>query len=310
MEAFTSFLQRLGIISSQNNNLGADPRPALSDDPSTSLLYSNPHLHTPFDRRLHLCHSAFSEAVRASLPVVLYRSFNGELPSSSSPSSSSSRSSSWTTMSSKQVKMQDLDAAAASLHRPLPALSATPSSAMTPSLPSPYNSLSLQPSAISASMSQALNSAQKRNHEQMESPTILSQMELQMSSSSAPPPPQQMEALNNCKEASHNHCTECAICLCEFQGEQEVRELPECRHIFHKDCIDDWILHSHNTCPLCRSSLLTPAVALHEVLQEQLELSLQISNGSSSVQELEEWPYSHDDQALHHHHQHQAFFFI
>lgn len=48
---------------------------------------------------------------------------------------------------------------------------------------------------------------------------------------------------------------DCAVCLCEFEGEDKLRLLPKCSHAFHMDCIDTWLL-SHSTCPLCRASLL------------------------------------------------------
>lgn len=48
---------------------------------------------------------------------------------------------------------------------------------------------------------------------------------------------------------------DCAVCLCEFEGEDNLRLLPKCSHAFHMDCIDTWLL-SHSTCPLCRASLL------------------------------------------------------
>ncbi|KAF8769403.1 hypothetical protein HU200_006431 [Digitaria exilis] len=48
---------------------------------------------------------------------------------------------------------------------------------------------------------------------------------------------------------------DCAVCLCEFAGDDRLRLLPKCSHAFHVDCIDTWLL-SHSTCPLCRRSLL------------------------------------------------------
>ncbi|XP_073018354.1 RING-H2 finger protein ATL13-like [Primulina eburnea] len=48
---------------------------------------------------------------------------------------------------------------------------------------------------------------------------------------------------------------DCAVCLCEFEGEDKLRLLPKCSHAFHMDCIDTWLL-SHSTCPLCRATLL------------------------------------------------------
>ncbi|XP_019087891.1 PREDICTED: probable E3 ubiquitin-protein ligase RHA4A [Camelina sativa] len=46
----------------------------------------------------------------------------------------------------------------------------------------------------------------------------------------------------------------CCVCLGEFELKEELVEMPSCKHIFHMDCIHLW-LYSHNTCPLCRSSV-------------------------------------------------------
>ncbi|KAH8949923.1 hypothetical protein BDL97_10G057200 [Sphagnum fallax] len=48
---------------------------------------------------------------------------------------------------------------------------------------------------------------------------------------------------------------DCAVCLSEFGEEDRLRLLPKCKHCFHLDCIDTWLL-SNSTCPLCRQSLL------------------------------------------------------
>ena len=47
---------------------------------------------------------------------------------------------------------------------------------------------------------------------------------------------------------------ECAVCLEEFEENESGRTLPKCGHNFHLDCVDMW-LHSHSTCPLCRTSV-------------------------------------------------------
>lgn len=45
--------------------------------------------------------------------------------------------------------------------------------------------------------------------------------------------------------------SECAICLTEFTKDELLRELPNCRHVFHMECVDMWF-GSHSSCPLCR----------------------------------------------------------
>ncbi|GLJ55465.1 hypothetical protein SUGI_1190920 [Cryptomeria japonica] len=53
---------------------------------------------------------------------------------------------------------------------------------------------------------------------------------------------------------------ECAVCLSSFEEDDEIRELCNCCHIFHKNCLDKWLDHDQNTCPLCRSSLVPQTV--------------------------------------------------
>lgn len=45
----------------------------------------------------------------------------------------------------------------------------------------------------------------------------------------------------------------CSICLGEYQPKETLRTIPQCKHYFHADCIDEW-LKMNTTCPLCRNS--------------------------------------------------------
>nr|GEV03483.1 RING-H2 finger protein ATL46-like [Tanacetum cinerariifolium] len=58
------------------------------------------------------------------------------------------------------------------------------------------------------------------------------------------------------KESLH-----CAVCLCEFIEEDNLRLLPVCSHAFHTYCIDTWLL-SNSTCPLCRGNLFTHGLSV------------------------------------------------
>ncbi|XP_050203552.1 uncharacterized protein LOC126653657 [Mercurialis annua] len=60
----------------------------------------------------------------------------------------------------------------------------------------------------------------------------------------------------------------CAICLNCIEKKQEIRLLGNCRHLYHKDCIDKWIDCGHGSCPLCRLKLL-PADEVDSVRDEQ-----------------------------------------
>ncbi|CAI4230579.1 unnamed protein product [Auanema sp. JU1783] len=48
--------------------------------------------------------------------------------------------------------------------------------------------------------------------------------------------------------------TDCAVCIDPYQTADVVRTLP-CRHVYHKSCIDPWLLE-HRTCPMCKADIL------------------------------------------------------
>ncbi|CAH1443495.1 unnamed protein product [Lactuca virosa] len=45
---------------------------------------------------------------------------------------------------------------------------------------------------------------------------------------------------------------ECVVCLEGFKGGDKCRLLPNCRHTFHANCIDSWLIKT-GACPLCRT---------------------------------------------------------
>ncbi|XP_054808133.1 brassinosteroid-responsive RING protein 1-like [Prosopis cineraria] len=52
-------------------------------------------------------------------------------------------------------------------------------------------------------------------------------------------------------EAAPESC--CAVCLYEFDGDDEIRQLTNCTHVFHRGCLDRWMGYDRRTCPLCRA---------------------------------------------------------
>ncbi|KAK4431255.1 E3 ubiquitin-protein ligase ATL41 [Sesamum alatum] len=48
----------------------------------------------------------------------------------------------------------------------------------------------------------------------------------------------------------------CAVCLSSIEGWHKVRELGNCVHAFHVDCLDAWADQGRETCPVCRAKLL------------------------------------------------------
>lgn len=57
----------------------------------------------------------------------------------------------------------------------------------------------------------------------------------------------------------------CAVCLSEFEEDEELRTLPECMHSFHIQCIDMW-LYSHSNCPMCRTIVVPSPSMLSQLL--------------------------------------------
>ncbi|KAM3722827.1 RING finger protein [Dirofilaria immitis] len=47
---------------------------------------------------------------------------------------------------------------------------------------------------------------------------------------------------------------DCPVCIDPYRAGDIIRLLP-CRHIFHKTCVDPWLLE-HRTCPMCKSDIL------------------------------------------------------
>ncbi|ORY52255.1 hypothetical protein LY90DRAFT_670523 [Neocallimastix californiae] len=46
----------------------------------------------------------------------------------------------------------------------------------------------------------------------------------------------------------------CGICREEYKQNEKIRVLL-CSHIFHKECIDKWLLFYNNTCPYCKADI-------------------------------------------------------
>jgi hypothetical protein len=44
----------------------------------------------------------------------------------------------------------------------------------------------------------------------------------------------------------------CLVCLCDFEAKDVARKLVKCNHLFHRECIDQWLTTGRNSCPLCR----------------------------------------------------------
>ena len=67
----------------------------------------------------------------------------------------------------------------------------------------------------------------------------------------------------------------CAVCLHEFENEDEIRRLTNCQHIFHRSCLDRWMMgYNQMTCPLCRTPFISDElqVAFNQRVWSESEL--------------------------------------
>jgi len=51
-----------------------------------------------------------------------------------------------------------------------------------------------------------------------------------------------------------DHLESCPICFEDFRGGDQVTSLPKCGHIFHPNCINNWLVKSP-LCPMCRGNV-------------------------------------------------------
>lgn len=84
--------------------------------------------------------------------------------------------------------------------------------------------------------------------------------------------PAQILALPCEEVVSENAGSECAICLLAVETGDKARSLKACGHVFHKSCIDLWLLRS-SLCPLCKTCTKSPA-PLKSSEQEEEQTSL------------------------------------
>ncbi|XVE77584.1 hypothetical protein DITRI_Ditri13aG0075300 [Diplodiscus trichospermus] len=87
--------------------------------------------------------------------------------------------------------------------------------------------------------------------------------------------------------AGHFPPPECAVCLSEFENDEQARILPMCSHTFHVDCIDMWF-YSHSNCPLCRATILEVIPVNPPTLLEQTVVAMAVAAGSELTREVTE----------------------
>ncbi|XP_005227892.1 E3 ubiquitin-protein ligase RNF128 isoform X2 [Bos mutus] len=72
----------------------------------------------------------------------------------------------------------------------------------------------------------------------------------------------------------------CAVCIELYKPNDLVRILT-CNHVFHKTCVDPWLLE-HRTCPMCKCDILKALGIEVDVEDGSVSLQVPVSNETSS----------------------------
>ncbi|NWS47507.1 RN128 ligase, partial [Probosciger aterrimus] len=72
----------------------------------------------------------------------------------------------------------------------------------------------------------------------------------------------------------------CVVCI-ELYKPNEVVRILTCNHLFHKNCIDPWLLE-HRTCPMCKCDILK-VLGVEEAVEEVESVQVTVSSESSNV---------------------------
>lgn len=64
----------------------------------------------------------------------------------------------------------------------------------------------------------------------------------------------------------------CPVCLECIKGKDEIRELCNCSHVFHRHCLDTWVDEGKVACPSCRFMMFTNKMGLdYMVYRESID---------------------------------------
>ncbi|XP_012508246.1 PREDICTED: E3 ubiquitin-protein ligase RNF133 [Propithecus coquereli] len=86
----------------------------------------------------------------------------------------------------------------------------------------------------------------------------------------------QVRVLKEGDEEINPNGDSCVVCFEHYKLNDTVRILT-CKHFFHKNCIDPWIL-SHGTCPMCKCDILKALGIQVDVEDGPESLQVQMSN--------------------------------
>ncbi|XP_036002646.1 RING finger protein 150 isoform X1 [Fundulus heteroclitus] len=88
----------------------------------------------------------------------------------------------------------------------------------------------------------------------------------------------QLRTIRKGDQETESDFDNCAVCIEGYKPNDVVRILP-CRHLFHKSCVDPWLL-DHRTCPMCKMNILKAlGIALNADCLDDLPLDYDLALG-------------------------------
>ncbi|NWI69486.1 RN128 ligase, partial [Todus mexicanus] len=78
----------------------------------------------------------------------------------------------------------------------------------------------------------------------------------------------------------------CVVCIEQYKPNEVVRILT-CNHLFHKNCIDPWLLE-HRTCPMCKCDILKVLGVEVDVEEGSESVQATVSSGTSNASAVHE----------------------
>eukprot|EP00816_Leptocylindrus_hargravesii_P001159 CAMPEP_0196816836 /NCGR_PEP_ID=MMETSP1362-20130617/57243_1 /TAXON_ID=163516 /ORGANISM="Leptocylindrus danicus, Strain CCMP1856" /LENGTH=214 /DNA_ID=CAMNT_0042194305 /DNA_START=69 /DNA_END=716 /DNA_ORIENTATION=- len=92
-------------------------------------------------------------------------------------------------------------------------------------------------------------------------------------------------AKNIARTSTHEDDVCCSICLTEFKVSEEVASSTHCTHMFHADCLLEW-LAGHDGCPICRENVVTVQEMQSVALELYGEQGVRVMQARSPLRRL------------------------
>ena len=88
--------------------------------------------------------------------------------------------------------------------------------------------------------------------------------------------------------------TVCSICQDNFENDKIIRQLKNCKHVFHLNCVDTWFTN-RSTCPTCRQPLIQRGNSNHTEENEENEENEETEENEDDLEEDPDYDPENED---------------